>query len=244
MKALALIALAASAVLLAACATTDSAPLSGSQLAVAGDIPINLMPMYGSPGVVKSEAQKKGDELFIETATKSSGSRELAAKQFAGEGWRQYQRGDLDNAMRRFNQAWLLDPKSFLPYWGFGAILMKLAKPEEAIPHYERSLSLIDIATEKPRLLNDSAKAYSGAASRGGPDAAAWRAKAETLFQQAVQLDPKYSNAYRDWIAFNLSQKEYPKAWEVVKRAREAGVQDLPQELINALTEKMPEPRQ
>ncbi len=244
MKAFQLAALVVLAVLLTACATTDFAPPLGSQGTVAGDTPINLMPMYGSPAVVKSEAQKKGDEFFIETVTQKSGSRQLAAKQFAGEGWRQYQRGDLHNAMRRFNQAWLLDPESFVPYWGFGAVLMKSAKSEEAIPHYERSLSLIDIATEKPRLLNDSAKAYSVAASRGGADAAAWRAKAETLFEQAVQLDPKYSNAYRDWISFNLSQKEYSKAWGVVKKAREAGVQDLPQELTNALTEQMPEPRQ
>ena len=243
MKALRLAALAASTVLFGACAPADYAPPSGSPLAAGGDIPINLKPMYGSPGVVKSETQRKGDELFIETVTKNTGSRQLAAKQFAGEGWREYQKGDLDSAMRRFNQAWLLDPNSFLPYWGFGAVLMQLAKPEQAIPHYERSLSLIDITTEKPRLLNDSAKAYSFGASRGGPTATAWRAKAETLFQQAVQLDPKYSNAYRDWIAFNFSQKEYSKAWEVVKRARGAGVSDLPQDLINALADKMPEPR-
>lgn len=244
MKAFRLAALVVSSVLLAACATTDSAHSPVSQFTVAGDIPVNLLPMYGSPGVVKSEAQKKSDELFVEAVTKTAGSRQLGAKDFAGEGWRQYQRGDLDNAMRRFNQAWLLDPESFLPYWGFGAVLMKSAKPEEAILHYERSLSLIDIATEKPRLLNDSAKAYSAAASRGGPNSAAWRVKAETLFQEAVQLDPKYLNAYRDWIAFNLGQKEYLKAWGVVKKARDAGVQDLPRELINALTEKMPEPRQ
>jgi len=214
------------------------------QHSVARDIPINLMPMYGGPEVVKSEAQKKGDEVFIETVTKSSGSRQLAAKGFAGEGWQHYQKGDLDNAMRRFNQAWLLDPESFLPYWGFGAVLMKWSKPEEAIPHYERSLSLIDIDTEKPRLLNDSAKAYSFAASRGGPDAMVLRVKAETLFQQAVQLDPTYSNAYRDWTAFNFIHKEYSKAWEIIKKSREAGIQDLPQKLIDALTEKMPEPQQ
>lgn len=95
---------------------------------------------------------------------------------------------------------------------------MKLKKPEEAIPHYERSLSLIDVATEKPRLLNDSAKAYSAAASRSGNDAAAWRARSEDLFQQAVQLDPKYSNAYRDWLASNLIHEEYSKAWAVVKK--------------------------
>jgi len=242
MKTFRLVVLAVSAALLAACATTDSAPPYGSQLAEARDIPINLMPMYGNPGVVKSKAQKNVDDLFIESVTKNSGSRQLAAAKFAGEGWRQYQRSNLDGAMLRFNQAWLLDPKNFLPYWGFGAILMKLAKPEEAIPHYERSLSLIDIATEKPRLFNDSAKAYSLAASRGGPDASAWQAKAETLFQEAVQLDPKYSNAYRDWIAANVLHKKYSKAWEVVKRARGAGVQDIPQELINTLTKQMPEP--
>lgn len=243
MKAVRLAALVVSAVLLAACATTNSAP-TGSQLTAEGDIPVNLTPMYGSPEIAKSEAQKKRDEVFVEDVTKIAGSRQQGAKDFGGDGWRHYQRGDLDNAMRRFNQAWLLDPESFLPYWGFGAILMKLKKPEEAIPHYERSLSLIDVATEKPRLLNDSAKAYSAAASRSGNDAAAWRARSEDLFQQAVQLDPKYSNAYRDWLASNLIHEEYSKAWAVVKKAREAGVQDLPKELINTLAEKMPEPRQ
>lgn len=210
----------------------------------AGDIPINLLPMYGGPNAIKTDEQKKGDEAFIESATNTSGTRQGASKEFAAEGWRHLRRGDLETAMRRFNQAWLLDPNSFLPYWGFGAILMRQGKSEEAIQHYERGLSLINIATEKPRLLNDTAKAYSLAAMSGdNSNSADRRTKSDALFQDAIQQDPKYVNAYIAWIASNMMHKDYVKAWDVIKKARIAGVQDLPQMLIDKVSEIMPEPQ-
>ena len=208
----------------------------------AGDLPVNLIPMYGGPEIVKLDEQKKADEDFIKTVTKNSGSRQKASIEFAQEGWNQYKKGSLEDAMLRFNQSWLLNPDNHLPYWGFGSILLKLFKPEEAIIHYERSLSLIDSTTEKPSLLNDTAIAYWISSILHRSKTVELQAKAESLFQQAVLLDPKYSKAYISWIDFYIDNKKYSKAWEIVKIARKADIKDLPQARINALAEKMPEP--
>ena len=53
----------------------------------------------------------------------NSGSREKASKEFAGKAWLEISKGHEANAMRRFNQAWLLNPKYYQPYWGFGVLL-------------------------------------------------------------------------------------------------------------------------
>ena len=39
---------------------------------------------------------------------------------------------NLDFAMRRYNQAWLLNPSGFKPYWGIARVLMESGRPDES----------------------------------------------------------------------------------------------------------------
>jgi tetratricopeptide (TPR) repeat protein len=220
------------------------------QNCIAGDMPINLLPMYGAPEVVKTDEQKKSDEVFIETATQSCGSRQKAAVVIFYEGGRYLSEGDLDNAMRRFNQSWLLDPENYMSYWGYGKIFMKKLMMEKSIGYFERSLLLIDLnpiadlAQNKPLLLTDVAIAYSIASIIDKSKAADYREKSYNLFQKAIQLYPDFLPAYKVSIDFYILNKEYAKAWDVVHKARKAGIQDLPEKRLNELAEKMPELQQ
>lgn len=220
------------------------------QHCIAADIPINLQPMYGAPEVLKTDEQKKSDEVFIETVTKNSGTRQKAAVLISYEGFRYLSEGDFDNAMRRFNQSWLLDPENFISYWGFGKIFMKKLMMDKAIPFYERSLSLIesnpiaDLAPNKPPFLTDVAIAYSIASLFDKSKAADYREKSYNLFQKAIQLYPDFLPVYKVSIDFYILNKDYIKAWDVVHKARKAGIQDLPEKLITELAEKMREPKQ
>ena len=103
-------------------------------------VDISLMPMYG--GVEKTAEQKKSDEEFINGISKAVGDREKAsigtvetAKDFLAE-------GDLEMAMRRFNQAWLLDSNNPDVYVGFGDVLTKQGNDEEAAEMYSKAENL------------------------------------------------------------------------------------------------------
>ncbi len=222
--------------ILSACATNYESSTA--------NLPINMIPMYGYPTIEKTVAQKKSDEIFIATVIRNSGSRENGSNKFAGEGWRSFSAGDNATAMRRFNQAWLLNPNNYLVQWGFGAILWAQGKTDEAIIYYDNALSSIDDNEEKPRLLTDAARAYSkkGFIEIDKLTSKKSYLKANSLFDEALILNPHYDNAYNNWARSLYLEGNYEKAWDVVKRSRKLGGRDISRDFIDALSKKMPEP--
>jgi len=201
--------------------------------------------MYGYPNIEKTTAQKKADKTFIETVTKKSGSREKASIEFAGEAWRNYKAGDYSTAMRRFNQSWLLNPENYFASWGFGSLLFDQGKTDEAIIHYDKALSAIDNDEEKPRLLTDAARAYSKKAFTEADKLKSkeFFRKTNSLYKEALTLDPYYDNAYRDWPRSLYLEGNYKKAWEVIKQSRTLGSREISRDFIDILSKKMPEPK-
>src|SRR5437773_459917 len=126
---------------------------------------IDNIPMYGQPAIPRPELLKKADEDFIKNATAGSGSREAASKASFSEGEKFMNKGNLDYAMRRFNQSWLLNPNNYQPYWGFGRVMVAQGKFDEAIEYFEKAKQLIDDQYQKAGLLSDTAVAYSWKAS-------------------------------------------------------------------------------
>jgi tetratricopeptide (TPR) repeat protein len=92
----------------------------------------NTLPMYGGPDHVKTPYQLEADEKFIQAVAQKGESREKASQAVAAGGWAFFNKGDLSTAMKRFNQAWLLDPNNPEIYKGFAAILKKQGKMDEA----------------------------------------------------------------------------------------------------------------
>ena len=108
---------------------------------------INLLPMYGGENVVKTDEQLQSDKEFIDSVVKEIGSREEASVGISNGAQKWFEQGDLDTAMKRFNQAWLLDPNNPEPYNGFAEILKQRGDTTEA----EKMLKL---AQEKELLKN------------------------------------------------------------------------------------------
>src|SRR5262245_42858764 len=104
----------------------------------------DTLPMYGQPGITRPENLKKLDEDVIRDATLRFGNRPAASRALAEQGWASVRRGMSDVAMRRFNEAWLLNPKNYQAFWGFGAILSEQGKLAEAIEQLETARELID----------------------------------------------------------------------------------------------------
>lgn len=98
---------------------------------------IALMPMYG--GFEKTAEQKKGDEEFINGLLKTYGTKEDASSAVVVFAKQFFEKGDLDMAMKRFNDAWLVDDKNPDVYVGFGDILKKRGHDKEATDMYKKA---------------------------------------------------------------------------------------------------------
>jgi len=113
----------------------------------AANYPINELPMYG--GRDKTASQRQADETYIQEMTRGGRSREDAANEAAQVAWNVYYRGDKSTAIKRFNQAWLLDPDNRLALWGFAATCMDRGQIEHAVRFYRMAL---ENGPEDPRL--------------------------------------------------------------------------------------------
>ena len=113
-----------------AAAILASLMLAGCQTTSDNIVRIDNVPMYGQPGAERPAVLKQADEDFIAHAmamvrehtgktTRREASEEwwLIGEDFMGK-------GNTDFAMRRYNQAWLLDPENYQPYWGFGQAML------------------------------------------------------------------------------------------------------------------------
>ncbi|MBT9613202.1 MAG: hypothetical protein IV108_08050 [Burkholderiales bacterium] len=207
---------------------------------------IDNIPMYGQPGITRPDFLKKADEDFVKQASEGFGSRESASKAWHTQAEQFVAKGDLDLAMRRYNQSWLLNPNNYQPYWGFGRVMLQRGKIEEAIQHLEKSKQLVDDQFQKVALLTDLGSAYSAQAERIPGSQAQDRERLFSLanqnFSESTALDPVYGNSWRRWAMSLYEQGNYADAWEKVKRARIQNARPFPPAFIRALEQKLPEP--
>jgi hypothetical protein len=111
---------------------------------------INELPMFGH--IQKTAKQQQSDKRFLEQMTRNGRSPEAAADYVARVGWSAFNQGDRSLAIKRFNQAWLLNPKNQFALWGFAAICMDRGQVEEAVRYYRMA---IDSGPENSKLQKD-----------------------------------------------------------------------------------------
>jgi len=114
------------------------------------DYPLNERPMYGLQE--KTKEQKRADEQYIRMMTEGGRSREEAAEVAAKNAWNVFYGGDKAMAIRRFNQAWLLDPDNQLALWGFAVTSIDRGDWEAALAYYRMAL---ESGPPNPRLERD-----------------------------------------------------------------------------------------
>jgi len=101
---------------------------------------LNLLPMYGNEK--KCDEQLETDKQFIQACEEQYGNTKDACIAMLRFGWKHYADGDLDTAMKRFNQAWLLDSLNAEVYMGFGSVLSDQGSFEQSLIYYDKSLKL------------------------------------------------------------------------------------------------------
>lgn len=173
-------------------------------------LPANQLPMYG--GIEKTDAQKKADEKLIASLKDGGFTLEQGSDNAVKSGWVAFHKKDRDlaTAMKRFNQAWLLDPENGDAYHGFALVLAERKSPPDEVEKYFR------LALSKPRVGINSHVDYGRFL---------WTQKKypESLaqLQKSLEIDPKAWKA-RSHISFvYYKMGDYASACEWARKARE-----------------------
>ena len=171
-------------------------------------LPASEIPMYGD--AAKSKTLKESDAAYIASIEKSGKSRRDVAKEVMRTGWAAYQKGDLKTAIRRFNQAWLLDPENGDAYHGFALI-----------------------STVRDKNSTDAEKFFRIALSKPGVNEAAYVSYGRFLWlvgrldeslaqlQKALEVSAAAHNARSEIAMVYYKKKDFANACEFARRARD-----------------------
>lgn len=119
---------------------------------------ISLQPEYGN--VEKTADQKKTDSAFVSDIMTEMKDTLAAGKKMTDLGFQYlYERRDPVSAMRRFNQAYLLNPDNADVYYGYGTVYFNIGEMEKARNQYEKGLQL---NPEHSAMLTDYGTTYLG----------------------------------------------------------------------------------
>ncbi|PQA77711.1 hypothetical protein C5F53_10835 [Rhodoferax sp. TS-BS-61-7] len=194
----------------------------------------NLQPKYG--GQTKNPAQLAADAEFLAGADKAFGNdRVKAANEVAARGWTLLRGGKLDDAMRRFNQAWLLNPEDGSALWGMAVIEMsrqRIASGRELFEEAAKSMSKdidfqVDYVRTKAQLADSEAELK-----------ATWPEFAR-IFAKA----PDHTLNLQNWAISYFVVERYRDAWEKILLAEKTPrARELDPNFIKALSAKMPRP--
>jgi len=220
--------------LLAGCATGPRGPR------------IDNIPMYGQPEIKRPDFLKKADEEFIQQVATKFPDRKKASTIWWLQGEKYMSEGNLDYAMRRYNQSWLLDPENYQPYWGFARVAVVRDKWDDSIKFLTKAEALCKDPYQKAALLSDFGAAYSIRASAlpasQTKDRARYFALANTKFIESTKLDPKYEGSWYFWAQSLYREERFADAWEKLKKSRALGQKNT-EVFASKLAERMPEPK-
>lgn len=211
--------------------------LAASACGIAYAQDISLLPKYGS--LPKNEAQKLSDEKFIAGVDEYyKGNRKKAAEEISERGWQSLRQGKVTDAIRRFNQAWLLDNSNGSALWGMATIQANTGKATDSLKLFEeaeRSIgNEIDFSV-------DYGKAIGVAGAQTKNDALLQNAFAR--FARAYDKAPQHTLNLQNWAITLFYAGNYAEAWKKIQLAEATPRRvELDSNFIAALQSKMPRP--
>ena len=199
--------------------------------------------MYGQPDIVRPDLLKKADKDFIAKASSTFKDRDTASDAWAAQADEHMAKGELYHAMRRYNQAWLLNPDSYKPYWGFGRVTLARGNFEEAFQHFQKAKSLINDLYQKPALIADYGIAYHDKANslKTAPlEQSKYFGLANKCFEESITVDPTYATGWAQWAISLYFQGKYEEAWKKASKAQALNPNAVPAEFLKDLEQKLP----
>ncbi|WP_216688812.1 tetratricopeptide repeat protein [Hymenobacter siberiensis] len=189
--------------------------LGSAAAQVASNGNINQLPLYG--GLEKSRSLKKADATFLAFCDQNFPTRKEASVYHSKKGWDFFYAKDSETAIKRFNQAWLLDSTNASAYWGFGVVEGQRQHPADALRYFQIS------RRHNPanrRLLIDMAQALLSRydVTHHSPDLDTAVARLQEYL--ADTSDTKgTTDAYMKMAVAYFFKRDYRNAWEYVDSA-------------------------
>jgi tetratricopeptide (TPR) repeat protein len=177
---------------------------------------IRLLPEYGN--VQKSSGQIEADQKLIKDELVAYGTYRKASEALVMMGFNNIYSKDLKQAMYRFNQAWLLDPKNEDVYWGFGAIYFSFNDSESAFKQYDKGLLL---NPRSSNILTDKATIYTGLYANTHD--ISYLNKAIELFNASYKIDPSNQNMLFKLSVAYFYNKDCANAWKFYDECMKLG---------------------
>ncbi len=198
---------------------------------------INLQPKYG--GQAKNDAQQAADEKFIVSIDgQYKGDRKKAAEDLATRGWQLLRQGNAPDAMRRFNQAWLLDSSNGTALWGMAAFEAGSGKLNESLTLFAEADRIvggdIDFSADYAKALG-----IAGAQTRNE----SMLKDAFTRFARVHEKAPQHTHNLQNWAITLFYVGNFAEAWKKVKLAEATPRRaELDPRFLAALQSMMPRP--
>lgn len=198
---------------------------------------LNLQPKYGL--VPKSEAQLAADAKFIASIEEHyKGNRKKASDEIASRGWQLLRQGNIPEAMKRFNQAWLVDNANGIALWGMAAVQSVSGKFEQSLKLFSEAESIVGSDID---FSADYAKAvgFAGAQAKN----ATLLNDAFSRFSRVYEKAPQHTLNLQNWAITLFYVGNYAEAWKKVKLAEATPRRaELDPNFIRALQGKMSRP--
>ncbi len=213
----------------------------------AAETPIEETPMYGYDRRPMPANERAIHDEFIQYMVREAGSREAAAKRALQLAWQYYNSGDYRTAMKRFNQAWLLDPNNAEIFLGFGLLMSDRQQNDQAARFYRRSLELDPANNMTITNLALVLKRNAMALGERSLEAKPLLGHAEDLFCAASQVatsDQDLDYIYYNWAVIRAMEGNFPEAWEKVHLCRKHGGKSIQDGFVKQLSGAMPEPQE
>lgn len=144
-------------------------------------------------------------------------------------GWSYFNKGDMDTALRRFNQALILDPHFAPAYFGIAYVYSAQNRLDLAIPNYRKSI-------EKDPTFSHSYSNLGLALLYSGKPQDAF-----AMLKKALDIDPKNGDAHVNMALYYFSAGDYSSCWKHIHWAKDHKAAVNP-DFLRDLREKMPEP--
>jgi len=197
----------------------------------------SLLPKYGASP--KSEAQKASDQKFVaEIDSQYQGDRKKGASEIAMRGWHALRQGDQATAMRRFNQAWLLDSANGKALWGMASVW---SMQDHSLAALVLFLEAKQYVGEDVDFLVDYARTLgiAGAESKNTK----LLESAFALFEQVYGRAPQHTINLQNWAITHFYMGNYAEAWKIMRLAETTPRKaEIDPRFVAALQEKMPRP--
>jgi hypothetical protein len=197
----------------------------------------DLLPKYGRPGI--DDTANAAEQAFLTGMDKQyQGDRRKASQGLAARGWQALRQGKSDEAMRSFNQAWLLDNANGNALWGMAQIQANRGQAPDALKLFGEANRLIGF---DPDFAVDYARALSLAGVKLGDKKLL--NEAFKRFAQIQERSPQHTLNLQNWAIAFFYTGQYAAAWEKIKAAQATprGA-EVDKKFVADLQGKMPRP--